>query len=396
MRLEGSLDAFSLPDIFSLLSMTKKTGGLHVRREGAHGVVWLSSGALTGGASAIGRQGLLRRVVSGGGVSADVLQAAAEQAGAQGTGIVSVLLSTGAVDEDRVRSIAAEHVVDTVFDLLRWDSGDFEFVVDEPNRDPVGVERSVDEVVTEARRRLEEWNQLRDTLPAPSTILRIAGSPPGAVTLDPEQWSLLVLADGRRTVADMVDLSGRGEYVAVRTLADLVRTGVLCETSAADSGVADQLGVLAVIEGLPGPVASTASAGTAGSPVPADARESAAVASSEALVAEESAGTQTSVPPSEGLSEEPVDETGGDGDGQEAVQAAPTPLRPGREAGRVTPQRADPFRPSRTPEHPDGSSVAPSTVGALAAVTAPASHIERDPSVNKSLLLRLIAGVRGL
>jgi hypothetical protein len=27
---------------------------------------------------------------------------------------------------------------------------------------------------------------------------------------------------------------------------------------------------------------------------------------------------------------------------------------------------------------------------------APSSYIERDPSVNKSLLLRLIAGVRGL
>jgi hypothetical protein len=38
------------------------------------------------------------------------------------------------------------------------------------------------------------------------------------------------------------------------------------------------------------------------------------------------------------------------------------------------------------------------TVGALATATvpSPSPHIERDPSVNKSLLLRLIAGVRGL
>ena len=48
MRLEGSLDAFSLPDIFSLLSMTKKTGGLHLRRADAHGAVWLADGQLTG------------------------------------------------------------------------------------------------------------------------------------------------------------------------------------------------------------------------------------------------------------------------------------------------------------------------------------------------------------
>jgi hypothetical protein len=34
--------------------------------------------------------------------------------------------------------------------------------------------------------------------------------------------------------------------------------------------------------------------------------------------------------------------------------------------------------------------------GGAAAAPAAATYIERDPSVNKSLLLRLIAGVRGL
>ena len=34
MRLEGSLDAFSLPDIFQLLSFTRKTGGLHLAHHG--------------------------------------------------------------------------------------------------------------------------------------------------------------------------------------------------------------------------------------------------------------------------------------------------------------------------------------------------------------------------
>ena len=47
MRLEGTLDAFSLPDIFQLLSYTKKTGTLHLRREGQHGVVHVRDGAVT-------------------------------------------------------------------------------------------------------------------------------------------------------------------------------------------------------------------------------------------------------------------------------------------------------------------------------------------------------------
>jgi hypothetical protein len=77
--------------------------------------------------------------------------------------------------------------------------------------------------------------------------------------------------------------------------------------------------------------------------------------------------------------------------------------------GDVVPPRAEPFLPSRQPEHPEVipaaaaarlSSVAASggVQGSAAMATDPqtSSLIERDPSVNRSLLLRLIAGVRGL
>jgi hypothetical protein len=74
----------------------------------------------------------------------------------------------------------------------------------------------------------------------------------------------------------------------------------------------------------------------------------------------------------------------------------------------VTPARPEPFMPKRRPEFPDdlprsngpaarmnGGSLATATVAA-ADPFGDKSLIERDPSVNKSLLLRLIAGVRGL
>ena len=64
----------------------------------------------------------------------------------------------------------------------------------------------------------------------------------------------------------------------------------------------------------------------------------------------------------------------------------------------VTPHRPEPFLPKRQPDHPEPipAKVAATAGGAAAAAAAPSPLIERDPSVNKSLLLRLIAGVRGL
>lgn len=85
-------------------------------------------------------------------------------------------------------------------------------------------------------------------------------------------------------------------------------------------------------------------------------------------------------------------------------------------AGPVIPERPEPFLPSRRPEHAEPSTVR--AAGRPADAAGPAGHgsvdgatarlpeaaeelavpglLDRDPSINKSLLLRLIAGVRGL
>ncbi len=90
------------------------------------------------------------------------------------------------------------------------------------------------------------------------------------------------------------------------------------------------------------------------------------------------------------------------------------PAQAASAAAPVIPERPEPFTPARRPEHAEPSpayaraSARTTTAGAgsahgsvdgataLQADPAIASLIERDPSVNKSLLLRLIAGVRGL
>jgi hypothetical protein len=53
VRLEGTLDAFSLPDIFQLLSFTKKTGTLHLRRRRRRRRA-RADGAITGARADVG------------------------------------------------------------------------------------------------------------------------------------------------------------------------------------------------------------------------------------------------------------------------------------------------------------------------------------------------------
>ena len=172
MKLEGSLDAFSLPDMFQLLSFTKKTGGLHLAHDGSDGVVFFTSGQITGASADSSRQPLARRLVGSGTLTDEALTAAVDAAGqGEGLGIVRALLEHGAVDADMLRRAATDQSVDAVFDLLRWRDGDFAFVMDEANPDDVGVTLSVESVIADTESRQSTWDTVSQVVPSPRAVL---------------------------------------------------------------------------------------------------------------------------------------------------------------------------------------------------------------------------------
>jgi Domain of unknown function (DUF4388) len=404
VRLEGSLDAFSLPDIFSLLSMTKKTGGLHLRRSGAHGVVWLGDGLISGGASDLSRLSLGRRLAGSSHLSDDSLREAVEQVGrSTDLGLARALRDANAIDEGELHTLVSEHIVDTVFDLMRWEEGVFEFVVDEANIDDVGVVREVEEVVTESRQRLDTWAAIDERVSAKDTVLSLSLNPDLDPAMQRNEWALLALVDGRRTISDLVTLCGRGEYAVVVALAELVGKGLVL--TGQDEGVAALLRRQDLVGTLEAETETTTS-----------------ILSEVLSETGSDAGTETSSPLAEMAAIEPTistheepealhlakdldeDDTEDDGDsagnGQVAeISTLPRSSSLSQDIAAATAKRPDTFGDSHEGDHPAPLAAAASgggMVAAAAAASLPAGAIERDPSVNKSLLLRLIAGVRGL
>ncbi|HTC70249.1 MAG TPA: DUF4388 domain-containing protein, partial [Acidothermaceae bacterium] len=370
-------------------------------------------------------------------------------------------LDAGAVDAELLRSLVAEQAVDAVFDLLRWSEGDFSFTVDEPGPDDVGFSLGVEPIVNDARSRLETWEHACRVIPSPETVLAL----PVAVREDPQisrdEWALLALVDGRRTVAELVALAGRGDYMVVSQLAALMERGLVATRTPDDN---DGVLALARRQAILGRLEGDGSATGARVSI-ADVPEVRAVAADAVPPAAAAFAPMPAAFGAEVLLDESTDRAG-DGDLSDAELSevtaastvasvlaaansdtspfartpAPNSLRPAddvrapsterapaseREAVRaaeavaahlvadtrtlVTPARPEPFMPKRRPEFPDdlprsnGPAAARMNGGSLATATAAAadpfdhkSQIERDPSVNKSLLLRLIAGVRGL
>ena len=402
MNLEGSLDAFGLPDVFALLASTGKSGGLMLSRgprgaEPVQGVVWFREGRISGASSDRSRASLVRRVVGSGAVDDAALRQAVARAASGGVGVARALLESGAVDPDLMRQAATDQAVDAVFDLLRWPEGDFGFDQGATDVDEVGISLDHQRVLAEAQARTDSWSQLEALVPGSDSVLAV----PVVLHHEPEvsrdEWALLALVDGRRRVRDLTELTGAGEFAVTTTLAHLVQRGLLHVRDAAQPDhvtvVERRLALLAGVEAVP------EEPRMAEEPEPAAATGGALGMSAAAALAAARAAQgmpQSGVP------------------GPGTVQR---PMQP-RE---VVPPRPEPFLPGRRPEHPEPAEpvapamyagTVPRTTGAGAMVDGATARalsepsvvaeplaegvIERDPGVNRSLLLRLIAGVRGL
>jgi hypothetical protein len=436
VNLEGSLDAFGLPDVVSLLASTGKSGALCLRRVDAagspvEGVVWFRDGRVSAASSDRSRASLVRRVVGSGAVDDTALRQAVARAVGGGVGVARALLEAGAVEPELMRQAATDQIVDAVFDLLRWPEGDFGFDLTMADLDDVGVLLDPAQVLAEAHARSDAWTQLSALVPGLDAVLAV----PVVLHHDPEvsrdEWALLALVDGRRRVRDLVELTGCGEFAVTTTLAHLVQRGLLHVKDAASpdhvSVVERRMSLLASVESgtvEPEPEAPAYEAPAARTPgqAPGSLGMSAAAALAAARAAQ---GLSQSGVPGPGQVARPAAR-------REVVPPRPEPFLPGRRPDHPEPVEAQagsgPSRPAARPSAPAAGAAASADAGRtftssvsgpgtgsaavvegataralsdpaeVGPVVEPAIEgvIERDPGVNRSLLLRLIAGVRGL
>lgn len=172
--LVGSLEAFSLSDILSMLAATKQTGELQVVSDDTDGKVWLADGDLSnahvGSAATVGQ---------------------------------------------------------AVFELACVSEGWFYFtvgVVSSSGQPTVPVLA----VLNEVRPQVEEWRDIRRDVPLES-VVTLAPDPPGQdVQIRSDQWRVLTsVGTSGHSVRDVLEQIGGDQIIGLRTLRDLHTAGLI-------------------------------------------------------------------------------------------------------------------------------------------------------------------------
>ncbi len=132
MSLVGRLEDLALPDIFQIISLSKKTGTLIVRSRKGTGMVVFRSGQVVQAGSDVIRDTLGNILVSQGMVDqGDLSSALAAQKSAPGKPLGMILVEMGATSAKVVEDVVRQQIEEIVSDLLGWEEGFFNFELGE-------------------------------------------------------------------------------------------------------------------------------------------------------------------------------------------------------------------------------------------------------------------------
>ncbi len=132
MSLVGRLEDLALPDIFQIISLSKKTGTLVVRSRKGTGMVVFKNGQVTQAASDSIRDSLGNILVSQGMLDEAALsRALALQKREADTPLGMILVEMGAVSAQTLETVVRKQIEEIIYDLLAWEEGFFNFELGE-------------------------------------------------------------------------------------------------------------------------------------------------------------------------------------------------------------------------------------------------------------------------
>jgi hypothetical protein len=205
VSLQGSLGSFKLPEVLTFLSTTRKSGTLTLTGESKVAYVYFDAGALVFAASnqaalRLGEMLLHKKKISSG-QFAQIDEIIQHDGGRFG----QIAVQQEVLSEEQLRDFLKIQVSEILFDAFVWKSGTFLFS-DEMTLPPYATTISVDltNLIMEGARRIEEWEQCVHLLPDDSVVFRVVSSPEtDKITLSLDEWRILFLINGQRTLAEL-------------------------------------------------------------------------------------------------------------------------------------------------------------------------------------------------
>lgn len=234
--LQGKIEKFTLPEIFQLIANGKKTGTLGIQNNKDIIMVYFKNGRITYGYGPRQTSHIGQLLSNSGKISAGQLEdAIAYQSGTElSKRLGQILVEKKYVTQEDLDEAIKMQVEELIYSLLAWEDGSFKFYDNQyPTNEEITVDISVENVILEGVRRIDEVNHLKETLPDFCKPLKISEATCGRgkdISLGPEEWNLLAMVDGSTSINELIEQSDYSEVKTIERLASLKLAGLITES----------------------------------------------------------------------------------------------------------------------------------------------------------------------
>ncbi len=227
MGLSGNLKTVAFPDILQLLASGKKSGLLECRTATRQKEVAFKDGNVVYASSVNSAEDLLGNLLlKRGKISKGDLERAIALHRQTGRQLGTTLIDMNLFDKDEIGQCLKMQIEEIVYNLFSWHEGDFVFHEGaQPKNAPFLIELSTTSIIMEGTRRIDEWLEIQKVLPPDNMLLRIAKSPKvnrEELTISIDEFRVLALINGERTLTELIELSPMGEFVTCRSAYRLI------------------------------------------------------------------------------------------------------------------------------------------------------------------------------
>jgi len=110
-----------------------------------------------------------------------------------------------------------------VFDLFSWNEGTFSFAdgTDDDVRIDASVRVSIESLLMEGARRIDEWSRMNDRIPGAHVVPRLSQvrqESDSYIDLRPAEWEVLTLIDGKHSLRDIAAELAVSEFEVAKTV----------------------------------------------------------------------------------------------------------------------------------------------------------------------------------
>ena len=144
--------------------------------------------------------------------------------------LIDAIEGEGITPRKQIENFIAEQVRDTVFEIFKWEEGEYRFdeeKVDEKTE--VLVPLNTENLILEGARRIDEWSNISSKVPSKHSVFRFGteNQEDHQLNLKPKEWEILSLIDGKRTVKEVNDGVGGDLFVTSKLIYSLIVMDVI-------------------------------------------------------------------------------------------------------------------------------------------------------------------------